>query len=77
MEKFDSIKAIVDAVKSGALDESQIEVVMDNDCSSVYYGTNEDASGNEVDNQIYEGAGYFDVEELWPLVFPKASVGWC
>jgi len=72
MEKYKTIKEVQDAVKSGELDESKLTVVMDNDCSNIYNGPCED-----IENCIFNGEGYYDTEELWPLVFPKATVEWC
>ena len=77
MKQYESIAAVVAAVRSGELDESQLTVVMDNDCSRVEYGPWEDDHGEEIDNVIFRGKGYYDVEDLWPLVFPQADVEWC
>ena len=77
MKTYESIKAIAEAVKSGELDESKIRVVMDNDKSTVSYGEPTDPDAYDLDNEIYSGKGYIDVEDLWPLVFPKALVEWC
>lgn len=67
MKKYNSIKEVLEAVKKGEIDESKLEVYMDNDHTSVH---------NESSDPIYEGNGYYDIEELWPLLFPKASVNW-
>ena len=77
MKKYKTIKEVVEAVKSGELDEAGLLVVMDNDCSHIFSGIPEDGEGNEIDNCVFEGNGYHDVEDLWPLVFPKATVEWC
>ena len=73
MKKYETIKAVLEAVQAGELDETQMAVVMDNDCSSIHYGR----YSEDIDNCIFRGRGYWDVEALWPLVFPKAAVEWC
>ena len=75
--KYKTIKEVVKAVKSGELDESKLTIVQDNDCSQIYNGPCEDENGNDIENCIYNGKGYYDTEDLWPLVFPTATVEWC
>lgn len=77
MKKYKTLKEVLEAIKSGGLDESKLAVVMDNDCSNIYNGPCEDEEGNELENCIFEGNGYYDIEILWSLVFPKATVEWC
>ena len=77
MEKYKTLEELHKAVKSGEIEESGMDVVMDNDCSHVYYGPHKDSDGEEIDNCIFMGHGYEDTEDLWPLVFPKANVDWC
>ena len=69
MAKFEQLKDLVAAVRDGSIEESSLRVVMDNDCSYVSVDASEEI--------LYEGTGYYDVKDLWPLVFPGASVGWC
>lgn len=73
MPRFESLKELVEAVRCGEVNEALLYVVMDNDCSSVYCASDED----EDEEALYCGKGYYDVEDLWPLVFPKAKVEWC
>ena len=75
MKKFDTIAALKKAVDDGELDEAKLTVVMDNDCSSIYYAPAEE--GPEEDDRIFAGKGHYDTEDLWPLVLPKATVEWC
>ena len=70
-KEYKSLAALVQAVRNGEVPEEQLRVVMDNDCSQVYLGDDEEAE------PIYRGNGYYDTEDLWPLVFPKATVEWC
>ena len=77
MKQYKTLKEVVEAVKSGELDESKFVIVQDNDCSSIYVGPCVDEDGNDTENCIYNGNGYLDTEDLWPLVFPKAKVEWC
>ena len=72
--RYTTLKELVEAVRSGEIDESKLQVVMDNDCSHVCIPhSNPEEEGEE----LYNGKGYYDVEDLWPLVFPKATVEWC
>ena len=77
MKKYKTLKEVVEAVKSGELDESRLKIIMDNDCSYIYNGPCEDEQGNMIENCIYEGKGYYDTNDLWPLLFPEAIVSWC
>jgi len=77
MEQYKTLKEVFEAVKSGELDDSKFVIVMDNDCSNIYVGPCEDESGNDIENCIYKGKGYADTEDMWPLLFPNASVEWC
>ena len=71
---FSTLKDLVAAVRRGEVAEDRLRVVMDNDSSSVYLESL--ASDAEPEN-IYTGRGHYDVEDLWPLVLPKAEVEWC
>lgn len=62
------ISELVDKVKSGEIDESRLEVRLDNDMTSFHIGDEE--------IKIEEGGGYYDIEPLYRLLFPKASVEW-
>jgi len=75
MKKYKTIKDVLEAVKSGELDESKLVIIQDNDRSDILNGMDEE--GNDIENCIYEGKGYRDTNDLWPLVFPKATVEWC
>lgn len=77
MKKFDTLQELVAAVTIGDLDESALLVIQDNDCSHIYYGPQEDDDGEEIDNCIYRGKGYYDTDDLWKLVLPKAIIDWC
>lgn len=70
--KFNTIKDLYDAVKSGKVDESTLEIILDNDCTSFFNGPSED---NEI--IVDESGGYNDLEQLYLLLFPKAAVEWC
>ncbi len=78
MAKYATIQEVVAAVKDGREDESKLEVIQDNDCSHIYNGPSEDSNGDEIENAcIFKGKGYADTDDLWKLVFPKATVMWC
>lgn len=72
--RFTRLSELVEAVRSGDVDEASIEIVMDNDCSTVY-GTRDPATDDAP--ELYNGKGYADTEDLWKALFPKADVRWC
>lgn len=74
--EFKTIKELYDKVKSGEIDESELTIVLDNDCTSIYLGSCEDENGNDIDNEIEisETNGYCDIEPLYKLLFPNADV---
>lgn len=77
--KYETIKELHAAVKRGDIDESQLSIVLDNDCTSFCVGPCEDKNGNDLDNEIevVEAFGYGDIEKLYVLLFPEANVFWC
>ncbi len=77
--KYQTIKEFYEAVKAGKIDETKLDIVLDNDCTSFYVGPAHDEDGLELGNEIEvaEANGYYDIEKLYPLLFPKATVGWC
>ena len=77
MKEFDTIKELFEAVKRGEVDGSKLEIVMDNDSTSFYDGApdpEDDGQSNEI--KVKEANGYYDIEKLYPLLFPKAKVEW-
>jgi len=79
MNKYKTIKDFYEAVKAGEIEESELTIVLDNDCTNFYIGLANDKNGNELDNEVrvYEANGYMDVEKLYSILFPKANVEWC
>lgn len=79
MKNYKTIKALHEAIKSGEIDESQLSIVLDNDCTCFYIGPTIDKNGNEINNEIEveEANGYNDIEALYSLFFPKSLVEWC
>ena len=77
--KFKTIKELYDTVKSGKIDESKLVIIMDNDDTSFYNGETEEDENYDINNEIKveEANGYYDIEKLYPLLFPKAKVEWC
>lgn len=81
MKKFQTIKELYEAVKKGEIDESKLEITLDNDCTSFACGpiydeeTGDDIEENKI--RVDEANGYYDIEHLYPLLFPKATVEWC
>ena len=75
--KLKTIKQLYDKVKSGEIDESQLCIVLDNDCTSFYLGPDSDDGEAPNEIEVAEANGYCDIEKLWPLLFPKATVEWC
>jgi len=79
MKEYKTIKDFYEAVKAGEIEESELDIVLDNDCTNFYIGPDNDKNGNELDNEVRvdEANGYMDVEKLYPILFPKANVVWC
>ena len=80
MNKYKTIKDFYEAVKAGEIEESELDIVLDNDCTNFYIGPDNDKNGNELDNEVRvdEANGYMDVEKLYSILFPKANlVEWC
>jgi len=77
--KFKTIKDLHEAVASGKLDATKIEIVLDSYCTDFYYGPAMTPEGEEVENgiEVTEAGGYSDIEPLYKLLFPKSTVGWC
>lgn len=73
--RLDTLKQLYNKVKAGEIDESKLRVVLDNDCT-LFYVENPD---NDDDDEIIvaEANGYYDIEKLYPLLFPGATVEWC
>jgi len=72
MKKYESLKNLFDDVKKGKIDETKLTVILDNDCTNIYLD-----DGSENGFEIFEGNGYFDIEILYPILFPKSNVEWC
>lgn len=70
MKKYKTIKELYEAVKTGEIDELKLEIIMDNDSTHFYEGRD-----NKI--EVLEANGYYDIEKLYPLLFPKAMVMWC
>lgn len=72
--KFNTIKDLKNAILEGKVDEGRLEIVLDNDCTNFYLHNGTD----EPDEITIKSAnGYYDIEELYSLVFSKAKVDWC
>ena len=76
MKKYKTLKALVEAVRSGEVDESKLLVFIDNDYSTVSLVTGKtDEYGDPKDIDLYRGeGGYGDADDLWPIVFPQAEI---
>lgn len=68
--KYNNIAALYKAVQAGEIDESKIEIWVDNDSTSIYLN---DADIDDLD-PICKGHGNDDVTVLYDLLFPKAMV---
>jgi len=79
MYEFETLIDLKKAIDTGKLNENLLVIVLDNYCTSFYYGECEDDHEEEIDNEIHveETNGYEDIEPLYKLAFPKAIVEWC
>ena len=73
--EYKTIKDFYEAVKSGVIDESKLEIVLDNDCTYFYCGPPSHDANDKI--RVLEANGYYDIIKLYPLLFPKAKVEWC
>ena len=70
---YETIKDVYEGVKNGDIDESELEIIIDNDDTG-FYTT---AFGDDSGTPLLRGNGYSDVKELYELLFPNAVVEWC
>jgi hypothetical protein len=63
-----TIKELYDLIKAGEIDESRLNIVLDND--ETFFNCDKE------EIEIKEANGYNDVESLYRLLFPKATVEW-
>ncbi len=75
--KLKTLKELYDKVKLGEIDESKLHIVLDNDCTSFYVGDGDPMADEGEEINVDEANGYYDIEKLYPLLFPKATVQWC
>ena len=71
MKKYNSIKSLLDAVKSGEVEESKIVVVLDNDTTDVSLRRGDGST------TIFTGNGDYDIEDLWCILLPTAVIEFC
>lgn len=76
MNKIKCLKDLYEKVKSGEIDESKLIIRMDNDTTQFYSVKGQDQDGDDIIDQYFDGNGYRDIEELYPILFPKADVDW-
>lgn len=72
--KFKTISDLHKAVKSGLVDESKLQIVLDNDSTGFYISNGKSDTKITVQN----ANGYNDILELYTLLFPNAAeIDWC
>jgi len=62
--KYQSILALIAAVRNGEIVEKDIEIFTDNDTTGVYVD----------DEKVFEGNGHYDQNDLWQELLPQATV---
>ena len=65
-----TIKDLRDLVRAGAIDEAELTITLDNDRTMFRVGADEDI-------EVKEANGCYDVDTLYRLLFPRATVEWC
>lgn len=68
-KEYDTIKELHCAIRNGDIEESKLEIILDNDVTSFYY--------NNEEIIVKETNGYSDITPLYRLLFQKADVQWC
>ena len=80
MRTFTTLAAFYAAVKSGEIDESKVRIELDNDGTCFAEGECYDEDDDAYDERqikVEEANGYQDIEPLYKLLFPLATVEWC
>lgn len=67
--ELSTIKELCDKIKSGEIDESKLTIMLDRDDTYFYI------QGDKLKIKECEMPGS-DIEILYKLLFPKASIGW-
>jgi len=79
--KLNTLKELYEKVKSGEIDEEKLVIVLDNDWTSFCIrepGAEDDPFGEDEDRiGVEEAHGWADIEPLYKLLFPRATVDWC
>ena len=76
--KYKTIKGLREGINKGEVKEENLYIQLDND--GVYFGLTVDMITDESELEEIEvdsAEGYSDIEQLYKLVFPKATVEWC
>lgn len=68
MIELENISDLVKMVRNGEIDESKLEIYLDNDCTGFWI--------KDQQISVSESHGYYDIEPLYKLLFPKAKVEW-
>jgi len=68
MSKKSIIEQLSEKIKSGEINESELEITLDND-ETIFC-----VNGEKIDLQ---GEGYYDAKPLYKSLFPEAKVEWC
>jgi hypothetical protein len=71
---FKTIAAFYEAVKTGIVDESKLDIILDNDHTDFY--VEKGPRGMYVKINVQGTDGYNDIDKLYSLLFPKARVDW-
>lgn len=71
MKEYENIKALKTAIEKGEVKEDNLQIILDNDMVSFLI-----KDGTEEIN-VQTASGYDDIQELYEIVFPKASIDWC
>ena len=80
MKKYKNLTELREAIDAGEIDESQLRIVLDNDCTQFGLCPEATEEGDEIEEnriEVESSGGYQDIEELYALLFPKALVEWC
>ena len=73
--KLKTIKDLYEKIKKGKIDESKLEILIDYDKVRFFLKSprvDEEPAVIDVEGAI----GYYDIDPLYKLLFPKAEVSW-
>lgn len=77
--EYKNLSELRKAMDNGDIKEENVQIVLDNDTVNFYLcncQNDEDGEGS-TEIIVHSASGYYDIEELYKMVFTRANVDWC